>query len=430
MSATVVGTDSPVSKASATRVFWQFWTASTVSAWGSGVTAVALPVIALAVLNASAFELSLLTAGSYAAWLLIGLPAGALVQRYPLRTTQVSMDMARALAIASVPVCYALGVLTIAQLVGVALTISFADVIFSVGNSTFLPRIIPKADLIRRNSISSGTQSVTQFGAPALAGLLLAVVGPIASLLIDSVSYVLSSILLQRLPDPGRPARKVQRSMASDIGEGIAYVWHHAVMRPCVLAAAAVNCGLGALATLLPLFVVRGVGASPALVGPVLATDGVGSLVGAILVSRLVARFGSARTAVIGLSIAATGAVLFPLAHGPAALFIFSGGNLVCALGVVMFSIVTRTHRQMDTPPEILSRVQATVRFVSWGMVPLGSLAGGLLATWLAPVDALSFVAAMALVSLSVVVASPVRTRRGLEGVSEADPQHSAARRS
>jgi MFS family permease len=401
----------------ANRVFWQFWTASTVSDWGSGVTVVALPVIALTRLHASAFEVSLLTAASYGAWLVIGLPAGALVQRYPLRATQVTMDVSRAVAIASIPVAYAFGVLGVAQLVGVALIVSFAGVMFAVGNATFLPRIIPRSDLTRRNSIVSATDSVTKFGGPAFAGVLIALAGPVLSLTVDAISYVLSSAVLSRLPDPGLQPPKSRRPIVHDITEGIAFVWRHPVMRPCVLAATVLNFGCGALAALLPVFVIRGAGASAAVVGPVLATEGVGSFLAALLAGRLVKRAGSARTAVIGLAIAALGAILFPLAQGRAALVVFGAGNLVWGAGVVIFSIVTRTHRQVDTPPEVLSRVMATVRFVSWGSIPIGAVVGGLLGTWFAMTVALSLVTVAMLVSLLIAVLSPVRGRTSLEGV-------------
>jgi hypothetical protein len=118
-----------------------------------------------------------------------------------------------------------------------------------------------------------------------------------------------------------------------------------------------------------------------------------------------------------GVSIATVGAILLPLARGPAALVIFGTGNLVCAAGVVMFSVVTRTHRQVDTPPEMLSRVMATVRFVSWGAVPFGAVTGGLLGTWFAVAAALLVVTAAMIGSLLVAVLSPVRGRRSLESV-------------
>ena len=414
---------------SANRVFWQYWAASTVSTWGTSVTAVAMPVVALTLLDASAFEVSLLTAASYAAWLVIGLPAGALVQRYPLRATQVSMDLARAVAIASVPVSYAFDVLSVAQLVVVSLVVSFADVVFSVGNSTFLPRIVPKDELIRRNSIVSGTYSVSQFGGPALGGFLIAALGPIGSMVVDAASYLVSSLVLARLPNPGAQPRKARRTIAHDVREGVAFVGRHPVMRPCVLAATVVNFGCGALMSLLPVFVITGVGAPAALVGPVLATEGVGALLGAAVVSRLVSATGSARVAITGLGVAAMGAVLLPLAQGPAALVVFGAGNLVCAAGIVMFSVVTRTHRQVDSPPDMLSRVMATVRFVSWGAVPFGAIAGGALGTWFGVSAALLVVTGAMVGGFALLALSAVRGRRSLESAAEpAEPVSSADR--
>lgn len=400
-------------------VFWQYWAASTVSTWGTSVTAVAMPVVALTLLDASAFEVSLLTAASYAAWLVIGLPAGALVQRYPLRATQVSMDLARAVAIASVPVAWLLGGLTVVQLVAVALVVSFADVVFSVGNSTFLPRIVPKDELIRRNSIVSGTHSVSQFGGPAFAGFLIAALGPIVSIVVDAASYLVSSVVLSRLPNPGAQPRKARRTVAHDVREGIAYVARHPVMRPCVSAATAINFGCGALMSLLPVFVITGTGAPAALVGPVLATEGVGALLGAAVVSTFVRSLGSARVAVLGVAVALAGAALLPLAHGPAALVVFGAGNLVCAGGIVMFSVVTRTHRQVDSPPDMLSRVMATVRFVSWGAVPFGAVAGGAMSAWLGVSVALLVVTGSMLVAFASLLLSPVRGRRSLEATAE-----------
>lgn len=408
-----------VAPAEVNRVFWQYWAASTVSTWGTSVTAVAMPVVALTLLDASAFEVSLLTAASYAAWLVIGLPAGALVQRFPLRATQISMDMTRAVAIVSIPVSHALGVLTIAQLVAVALLVSFADVVFSVGNSTFLPRIVPKDELIRRNSIVSGTHSVSQFGGPAFAGFLIATLGPIGSIVVDAVSYLASSLVLSRLPNPGAQPKKARRTLSHDVKEGVAFVARHPVMRPCVLAATVVNFGCGALMSLLPVFVITGVGAPAALVGPVLATEGVGALLGAAVVSRLVSAIGSARVAVTGLAIALAGAALLPLAHGATALVVFGAGNLVCAAGIVMFSVVTRTHRQVDSPPDMLSRVMATVRFVSWGAVPFGAVAGGALGTWFGVSPALLVVTGSMLGAFALLALSPVRRRRSLESQAE-----------
>ena len=149
------------------RMFWTWWAASTTSSVGSSISAVALPLIAITVLEASAFEVGVLAACAYAAWLVIGLPAGVIAQRLPLRGTQVALDLVRALAIVSVPLAWWVDRLSLLQLIVVALVISFANVLFDVSNSTFLPRIVAPGDLQRRNSLTSGTHAVTQLGPPS-----------------------------------------------------------------------------------------------------------------------------------------------------------------------------------------------------------------------------------------------------------------------
>src|SRR5689334_20215974 len=154
-----------------TRRFWTFWAAGATSATGSAVSAVALPLTALLALHASAFEMGLLAAASYAAWLVLGLPAGVIAERLPLRGLQVTCDLVRATAMASVPLAWWLGVLSMTQLLLVALLSGFATVLFDVANSTFMPRVVPREQLQARNSLMSGTHAVTQLGGPSLGGV-------------------------------------------------------------------------------------------------------------------------------------------------------------------------------------------------------------------------------------------------------------------
>jgi len=163
--------------------FWTYWSATTVSSVGTAVTSVALPLVAVSVLHASAFAVGLLAASTYVAWLLIGLPAGVIVGRLPLRATQVAMDVLRALALATIPLTWWLGRLSIAQLVLVALVVSFANVLFGVGNMTLLTAIVPKEQLSSRNSLMSGTEATTQLGGPSLGGLLVQLWGAVPTLL-------------------------------------------------------------------------------------------------------------------------------------------------------------------------------------------------------------------------------------------------------
>jgi hypothetical protein len=228
-----------VGESSSERAFWTYWAASTTSGIGSAVTAVALPLTAVLLLHASTFEMGLLTAASYVAWLVVGLPAGAMVRRMPLRATQVSLDLARAVAIAAIPLAWWAGVLTLWQLVGVALVISFANVFFSVANSTFLPRVVPASKLHARNSFLSGTDAVTQLGGPSLGGVLVQALGAAATMYIDAVSYVVSAAFLRSLPESTAPAASDRSPLWQQVREGWHFVTRHPAMNACMWDAAA-----------------------------------------------------------------------------------------------------------------------------------------------------------------------------------------------
>ncbi|MGW7260611.1 MFS transporter [Streptomyces sp. NPDC054834] len=401
--------------ASRVAAFWRYWGASTVSGLGDAVTAVALPLLAVLVLHASAFEVSLITAASYASWLLIGLPAGVLVHRLPLRGTQVAMDLVRAAAVASVPVAAALGVLSLPQLIVVALVVGLASVVFDVGNSTFLPSIVSKKELTARNSLTSGTRAATQLGGPSLGGVLVQLLGAATSIVVDAVSYLVSATLMGSLPPVAHPAQESpRRGMGDMIREGWQYVTHHPVIGPCTADATAVNFVCGGLMALTPVFLVRTLDAPPALVGILIATEGLGTLAGAALTPRIVARLGSGRALRWAAVVSPCFAALMPLAGHSLALGLFALGNGGFAGAVVVTSIVTRTYRQTATPPELLPRVMATVRFISWGAVPFGALAaGGVAALWGIRAS-FALMAVFSTVSPAILLASPIRRMREL----------------
>ncbi|MFG3224532.1 MFS transporter [Kitasatospora sp. NPDC048194] len=396
--------------------FWRYWTASTVSRLGDQVTAVALPLIAVVTLHATALQVGLITGAAYVAWLLVGLPAGVLVRRLPLRGTQVAMDLLRGVAVASVPLAAALGVLGLPQLVAVALVVGFASVVFDVGNSTFLPTVVPKEQLTARNSLLSGSVAATDLAGPSLGGVLVQLVGGAASMLLDSVSYLASAALLGSLPRTGQPAaeRTDGAGMREQIREGWRFVIRHPVIKPCVADATAVNFVCGALMTLTPVFLVRTLDAPAAAVGALMATGGLGSLLGAAATPRLVARIGTGRAVWWGAVVATAFALLLPLAGSGWGTLVFALGNAGFSAGVVVTSIVTRTHRQTRTPPELLSRVMATVRFVSWGAIPVGALAAGAAAAAWGPRTALLLFAVSSVASPAVLLASPIRRMRDL----------------
>lgn len=400
-------------------MFWRYWSAMAVSQTGTAITAVALPLVAVTTLDASAFEVSLLTAATYLAWAVIGLPAGVFVQRLPLRGTQVTMDVARAVAIASVPLAWWLGHLTMAHLVGVALVISLANVVFDVGNQTFLPSIVSREELTARNSLVSATHSATQLGGPSLGGVVVQVLGTVPTLLLDALSFVVSATLLRGLPRGTAPVVPDRPRMGAMIREGWRFVARHPVMRTCMWCATADNFANGALMAIIPVYLVRELHASPVLVGLLIAADGVGSFIGAALAPWLTARLGSARALMFAAFGGAAVALLMPLGHGVWGMVAFAVANVGFGIGVVVFSINARTHRQVESPPELLSRVIATVRFVSWGAIPFGALLGGVVASVAGPRGGLWTACLLVLLCPVLLWFSPVRRLRDLVSAPE-----------
>jgi hypothetical protein len=396
-----------------TRAFWTFWSAGASSSVGSAVGAVALPLTALLVLDATAFEMGVIAASSYVAWLVIGLPAGVITQRLPLRRLQVGMDVLRAAAVASIPVAWWFDALTVGQLVVVALVTSFANVLFDIANSTFLPSVVPREQLQARNSLMSGTHAVSQLGGPSLGGVCVQLLGAVPTLLVNSVSYLVSAALLRRLPDRSVPSSD-RPPMRALIREGWDFVTRHPVMGACMWDATAINFVCGGQMALFALYLVRDLEAPAALVGFLLAAEGIGSLAGAALVPYVVRVVGSARACILAGLVSVAGAFLIPLGHGVLGYVSFALGSIVFAAGVVVVSTATRTFRQIASPPGMLSRVMATVRFVSWGAIPLGGLAAGGLGTWLGARDALLVLAGLTFLSPLILLASPVRHLRDL----------------
>src|SRR5215469_129228 len=276
------------------HVFWRYWTGMTISGVGDAISAVALPLTAVFVLHASALQVGFVTAAGYAAWALFGLPAGVLVARLPLRGTQIAMDLIRAAALASIPPAAWAGVLSIGQLVAVAFTVSVANVVFDVGNSTFMPQIVAQEELVKRNSLTSASYSATSMAGPALAGVLVQAFGAATTVLFDVASYLVSALLLSSLPRPARLPAATASAIGAQIREGWQYVTRHPVIRPCVADAAATNFVCGALLTLTPVYLVRTLHTPASLVGALIATEGAGSLLGAVLTPRISSHTGSA----------------------------------------------------------------------------------------------------------------------------------------
>ncbi|WP_035804916.1 MFS transporter [Kitasatospora mediocidica] len=380
---------------------------------GSQVTLVALPLVAVVRLDAAPFQVGLLTAAETAAFLLVGLPAGAWVDRMRRLPVLVRADVVRGLAVGSVPVAAVAGVLTMAQLYLVALVTGLATVFFEVAHQSFVPQLLPREQLVAGNGALEVVRSSAQVAGPGLGGVLVQLLGAPAAMVADAVGYLLSALLVLgiRTHEP-RPEALPGRSLRAEIGEGVAFVARQPLLRVIAAATASSNFFAALLMSVQTVFWVRVLGLSPAAIGLLLSASAVGGLSGALCAGALARRFGQAR--IIWLSVAATApfALLWPLSHGSAGAVLFAAGSAVVFFGAVVYNVAQVSFRQLLCPPVLLGRMNATMRFLVWGTMPLGALAGGAVAAAAGPRAALWLCAAGMLAVPLPLLLSPLRAMR------------------
>jgi predicted MFS family arabinose efflux permease len=396
--------------------FRLLWVGETTSKSGSAVTAVAMPLVAVSTLHASTFTIGVLEAATWLPWLVIGLPAGAHVDRWKRRPVLVRCDLVAAAAFVSVPVAAWLGVLSVAQLVVVAFTAGTAAVFFRVAYQAYLPVVVTREDLPEGNARMHASGSAAEVGGPGLAGLLAQSVGAVSALLIDAVTFLISIACLRGIravepePAPGRPPLSLRRRIA----EGLRYVLREPFLRTLIFFAACSNLMLTGIQALLIVFLVRVVQAPSSVVGLLMASVGVGGVIGATSAPRIIRVFGSARGELLCALCTTPFGLLIPLtARGPR-LALFVAGALVMPAGVAVSNVIGSSFRQAYCPPEMRGRVSATTSFLILGAMPVGALIGGTLGTALGVRDALWAATALLILPALILVFSPVRSRRDL----------------
>ncbi|WP_129297985.1 MFS transporter [Streptomyces lydicus] len=399
---------------------------------GAQVTLVALPLVAVLELDAPAFQVGLLTAAETAAFLLVGLPAGAWVDRMRKLPLMIRADVVRALTMASIPLAAVAGVLTMAQLYVVALVTGVATVFFDIAHQSFLPQLLPKDQLVPGNGALETIRSSAQVAGPGIGGGLVQLLGAALAIVTDAAGYALSALFLWRIKRPeSLPERRPDASLRRDIGEGLRFVCGHRLLRVIAVTTGLGNLFAAVLMATQSVFLVRVLGLAPGLVGLVLAASAVGGLAGALCAGRLAARFGQAR--LIWLSPLVTGpfAVLWPLSGRGAGAALFALGSGVVFFGSVVYNVAQVSFRQTVCPPRLLGRMNATLRFLMWGTLPLGALAGGALADAFGARVALVWCAAGFLAVPLPLLLSPLRRMRDLPATEpaedpETDPSDSA----
>lgn len=405
------------------RNFQVLWSAHTVSEFGTRITFFVIPVLALTTLSASTGQLGLVSAMESLPFLLVGLPAGALLDRWDRRRVMVVADVGRAAAIVVLPVGHLMGVLSVPLLCAVGFAIGLCTVFFDIADQAFLPTVVAREQTPDGNSRLEFSRSAAELAGPSVGGLLLQVVTAPLVLVVNAVSYLVSALLLyliripraQAQPDAARP------TMRSQIAEGLRFVFRHRTLRSLALATGISNLvGLGgALGAVLTAYALRDLGLSPGELGLALSVGNCGALLGAALSSRLIRLVGLGPVLIAAKSMSGIAVLVLATAAPARAVPTLCAATGVMACGITVYNISQVSLRQAITPTGLQGRMNASVRFAIWGTRPVGALAGGYLGSVLGTRLTLWTIAVIGLLScLPLIATEDVRTLRAFPSLS------------
>ena len=450
--------------------FRRLFAGNSVSLLGSSVTTVALPLAATVPLHASPAQMGLLGAATLLPHLVLGLPAGVWVDRMPYRRILVVADLAQALLLGAIPLLAGLGLLRIWQLYPVALLAGTGNLFETVTAQSYLPLLVPRRELLPANSALMLSNATVSTSGAALGGLLVSLVTAPVAIAADAFSFVLSALWKARIgtagpaadahagartpaapgrraartarpavperpepvparqgcvpegsgPEPARSDRGSARPgpprLRTDIAEGLRAVFTHPVVR-AVTVAATVGALFGqAQNVVLVLYLVRDVGLPSGLIGLVIAFGGVAAVLGALVATRITRRIGPGRAFIAGMLLASTAGLALAGAAGPpwASLALLSLAQLLRGAGPSLYGINQQTFRQTLIAPHLLSRANATWRFLVFGSQAAGALLGGLAGSMLGLRATLLLSSAAMLGGTALAGASPLRSLREL----------------
>jgi len=397
--------------------FARVWTAATVSIFGSLITRIALPLAAILVLGSGAFEVAVLRSMELGATLLVGFVAGAWVDRLRRRPVLIWADLGRAALLASIPMAFALGVLTYWQLLAVSGLAAVLTTFFDSADTAYLPTIVERDRLVDANAALAASGSAAEFTAFGISGFLVQLFTAPIAIAIDALSFVVSAILLSSIrQQEGPPPPKADREpVLGEIREGLRLVIHDPVLRAFAGAQMALSALWGIFGTTWLLFAIDELGLGPAAIGVIAGVGGFSSFIGALIAARATRRWGIGSVAISAMLLAALGNAFIPIA--PSGLPLIAIGclvmqQLVADSAVTVYDVTEVSVRQTLVRDRALGRVTSTFH-VAAGIAQLAAmLAAGLLAEaiglratiWLAPLGGL--------VAAAILWASPVRTLR------------------
>jgi len=363
-------------------LFVRFWIGQSISVFGDQISALAIPLTAVLALHASALEVGILTAMAWLPHLVFSLPAGVWIDRRAhRRRNMIVVDILRAAALATIPVAWWLGALTMWQLVAVAFAVGGLTVVFDLSNASFFVALVDRSQYVDANSKFSTTRSLSYIAGPSTAGFLVQVLTAPIAIAADALSFVVSALALRGVKVNEPAVEPSDSSPRDDLKEGFRYLAHEPVLRASVACTSIINFFSFFVFAIFVLYASRTLGLSAGVIGVVLGAASIGALAGALIAPRVGRRLGIGRAVVLGAVLFPAPMALFPLAHGDPwlAASLLLAGEFLASVGVMIFDVNQNSLMLMLIPHEVRSRVVGVSRFFNYGTRPFGALLGGVL---------------------------------------------------
>ncbi|WP_239677250.1 MFS transporter [Natronosporangium hydrolyticum] len=360
--------------------FRQLFASTTVSQIGLQITQLAMSLVAIDQLGAGEFEAGLLITVQFSAFLLMGLPAGALVDRLRRRSVLIASDLGRAVLLVSVPVAWWAELLTIWHLYLVAFGYGAMTVFFDAAYQSYLPHLVGRRGLVEGNAKLEAVRAVSQTAGPGLAGQLVRLLGAPVALFVDALTMAASVLFYARIRSrEQRPARQPGARLRREIAEGLRFVFGQPLLRAIVMCTGTFNLFFALYTAMLIFFLRRDLEIGPGAIGLVLSIFSLGGLLGAVFARRFASWVGQGRAIWMSTAFGTPFLLLMPFAEVGWRLWLAAAASAVAAAGGVIYKVTQVSFRQALTPDHLLGRMNATVRFLVWGAMPVGGLLGAVL---------------------------------------------------
>ena len=365
--------------------FVKLWTGQTISEFGSQVSQLAIPWLAALGLHASPIQFSLLGVLGFMPFILFALPAGVWVDRLSRRKILIVGDAARAVLLLLIPLLWATDTLRMWHLLVISFAIGIFTVFFDVAYQSYLPSLVEREQLMEGNSKLQLTVSITQVAGPSASGGLIAAITAPYAIFVDAISFVVSTIFMVRMRHreeiPEHTADAPRSKMWPDVKEGLRWVVGHRWLRAIATCTGVSNFFASLLFATVLLYFTRTLHLHAWEVGLVFAIGSIGSIAGALFVNRIQKRIGVGRTIVMTAVAFSVGGLFYPLAPKSFPLPLLMLAQVLFGFGSVAYNITQVSLRQAITPERLQGRMNAAMRWIVWGTIPLGTLAGGAIAT-------------------------------------------------